>query len=118
MATPHRVVDSALDGLADGAAGVGRAITGGLKGAGEAVMGALDRPLREVAGVEGPHRIIDRALDGSVDAAENFGSRGVVESLKTVGEGVSKSLDHPPEQFGIPPDLGKPGFRGPQFLRR
>ncbi len=117
MATPHRVVDSALDGLADGAAGVGRTITTGLKGAGEALMVALDRPLREVVGVEGPHRIIDRALDGSVDAAENFYTRGVVESLKTVGEGISRGLDHPPEQVGVPPELGG-GFRGPRFLRR
>ena len=117
MATPHRVVDSALDGLADGAAGVARTVAGGLKGAGEAVMVALDRPLREVVGVEGPHRIIDRALDGSVDAAENFYTRGVVDSLKTAGEGISRGLDHPPEQVGIPPELGA-GFRGPRFLRR
>ena len=81
-------------------------------------MGALDRPCREIGGLEGPHRIIDRALDGSVDAAANFYSRGVIDSLKTVGEGISRGLDHPEEQVGIPPNLGGPGLRGPRFMRR
>ena len=107
MPTPHRMVDSALDGLAEGAKGLLRTVTGGLKGAGESVCGALDRPPSELGGPEGPHRIADRVLDGEVDAGEKAVNEGIIGSLQVMGEGIARGLDQPVEQFGVPPDLGR-----------
>ena len=107
MATPHRVVDSIAEGIANGATGLISAGVNAVKGAAETVMKALDTPFTQVTGKEGPHRIIDRAADGAVDAGVNFVENGVIGTAKKVGEGVMKALDQPPEQIGIPPELGK-----------
>lgn len=107
MATPHRVVDSIANGVANGATGLISAGANAVKGAAESVMKALDTPFTQVTGKEGPHRIIDRAADGAVDAAVNLIDAGAIGTAKKVGEGVMKALDQPPEQIGIPPELGK-----------
>lgn len=104
--TPHRVVDSFANGVANGAKGLFDAVVNAAKGAGETVMKALDTPFSQVTGKEGPHRIIDRALDGATDAYTNFIDTGVIGTAKKVGEGLMKALDQPPEQIGIPPALG------------
>ena len=104
MATPHRLVDQAADGLADGAKGVIGTVAEGIKGAGEALMRALDAPPQQVLGRQGPHRIIDRVFDGAIDAGKNFSQQGI-QSLQIYGEGVSRGLDHPPENVGLPPDI-------------
>ena len=106
MPTPHRIIDSIADGIIDGANSLGNSALGAVKGAGEAIMRGLDAPFTGITGKEGPHRIIDRAIDGGVDAIGSFGN-GVTGSIKTAGEGIMSALDHPPEQIGIPPDLGK-----------
>ena len=106
MPTPHRVVDSIVDGIMDGARNLGNSALGAVKGAGETIMRGLDAPFTGITGKEGPHRIIDRAVNGGVDAISNFGN-GVVDSIETAGEGIMRALDQPPEQLGIPPDLGK-----------
>ena len=115
MSTPHRVVGNAVDGLAQGAQGLVKTITGGLKGAGGAIMGALDKPPKELADKEGPHRIVDRYLNGGVNATENYLSEGTVGSLRIFGEGICKALDQPNEQLGIPPALGKTDLMRPRF---
>jgi len=107
MATPHRVVDSIANGVANGVTGLISAGANAVKGAAETVMKALDTPFTQVTGKEGPHRIIDRAADGAVDAAVNLIDAGAIGTAKKVGEGVMKALDQPPEQIGIPPELGK-----------
>jgi hypothetical protein len=101
------VVDSIAEGIANGATGLISAGVSAVKGAAETVMKALDTPFAQVTGKEGPHRIIDRAADGAVDAGVNFIEAGVIGTAKKVGEGAMKALDQPPEQIGIPPDLGK-----------
>lgn len=112
----HRVVTGALDGLATGAQQVVASVAGGAKGAGGAIMGALDGPPRQVVGMEGPHRIIDRALNGLVDGATNGLSQGVIGSLKIAGGGINRALDQPVEQLGLP-NLER-GLRFPGPLRR
>lgn len=96
---PHRAVDSLLDGVADSAKGVVTSIIGGLRGAGEGVASALDKPFNDVTGKEGPHRMIDAALNGYADAVQNAINNGYIESLKKLGEGVAKALDHPLNQL-------------------
>lgn len=96
---PHRAVDSLLDGVADSAKGVVTSVIGGLRGAGEGVAEALDKPFKEVTGREGPHRMVDAVLDGYADAMQNNINNGVIESLKKLGEGIAKALDHPLEQL-------------------
>jgi len=107
LATPHRVLDSVANGVANGATGLISSALGAVQSVGETVMKALDTPFTQVTGKEGPHRIIDRAADGAVDAGRNFIEVGVIGTAKKVGEGVMKALDQPPEQIGIPPELGK-----------
>lgn len=94
MPTPHRLIDSVLDGLAEGA----KAVAG-------VISSALDKPPAELGGPEGVHRIPDRVLHGYID------------SLKTMGEGIARGLDQPVEQFGVPPDIS-PGTRFPRIGRR
>lgn len=96
---PHRAVDSLLDGVADSAKGVVTSVIGGLKGAGGGISQALDKPFREVTGKEGPHRMVDSVLNGYADAVQNSINNGAIESLKKVGEGVARALDHPLEQL-------------------
>lgn len=105
--TPHRVVDNIANGIADGAKGLIDAGVNAAKGAAEAVMKALDTPFTQVTGKEGPHRMLDRAADGAVDAGVNFIETAVIGTAEKVGEGLMKALDHPTEQVGIPPELGK-----------
>lgn len=108
MPAPHRMVDRIMDGVADGASGAVRSLTGGVKQVGNQLMNGLDAPCRELTGKEGPHRIVDHALDGYVDAVENGICQGAIGSMKIVGEGISRGLDNPVEQIGIPPaDIGK-----------
>ena len=53
MATPHRVVDSVANGVADGAQGISDGILGALRNAGSAIMSGLDKPFMAVTGKEG-----------------------------------------------------------------
>ncbi|MFH1484820.1 MAG: hypothetical protein ABIH46_02010 [Chloroflexota bacterium] len=96
---PHRMVDSLLDGLADSAKSMVGSVIGGAKGVGADLSQALDRPFKEVTGMEGPHHVIDRALNGYADAVQNSINTGAIESLKKVGEGIARALDHPLEQL-------------------
>lgn len=96
---PHRVVDSLLDGVANSAQGVVASIIGGLKGAGEGMSVALDKPFKELTGKSGPLCIIDRALNGYADAVKNGINNGGIASLKIMGEGITRALDHPIEQL-------------------
>lgn len=107
MPTPHRVVANVIDGLAQGAQGVVGSIAGGIKGAGKTIMSALDKPPKALLNKEGPHRILDRFNDGAVDATVKAINEGGIGSMRTFGEGVSRALDQPPEQLGIPPSLGE-----------
>jgi len=96
----HRIVDDVLDGLADGAQGLVSSIAGAVRGVGESVMGALDKPFSALLpGKEGPHRIIDRAADGIVSAGVNAVNQGLIGSARIAGEGIMKALDHPLEQI-------------------
>ena len=79
---PHRVIDSILDGFAEG-----------LKSIGGNVSKALDEPAKAVSGPEPIHHIPDRILTQAVEAA------------KVAGEGIGKGLDQPIEQFKFPPEL-------------
>ena len=105
MATPHRVVDSIADGIAEGAKSLVDSGLNAFRGAGETIMGGLDKPFAAITGKEGPHRILDRFADGALDTVTNFIDSGIIESAKKAGEAVMKALDHPPEQIGIPPDI-------------
>lgn len=115
MATPHRVVDGIVDGLAQGAQDVVGSLAGGLKGAGNAVMNAVDKPPQALLHKQGPHRIVDRGLNAGVDAATQFVNQGVIGSVRTLGEGISRALDQPTEEIGLPPDLGGGGPGMPKF---
>lgn len=97
----HRVVDSILDGIADGASGFVSSAAGAIKGAGESVMRGLDKPFTQLTGKEGPHRMIDRAVDGVIDSGVNAINQGLIGTAKMAGESVMKALDHPPEQIGL-----------------
>ena len=66
---------------------------GGLKGAGGAVVSALDAAPSQL-GVRGPHHIPSRVLDAFAD------------SSATLVRGVERALNQPTEEFGVPPDLG------------
>lgn len=105
MATPHRVLDSIADGIADGAKGLIMAGSNAMKGAGSAIMSGLDKPFAAVTGKEGPHRMVDRLANGAVDTATNFVDQGVIGGVQAAGETLMKALDHPPEQVGLPPDI-------------
>ena len=117
MGTPHRVVDEALDGVADAASGILRDIGSSVKGAGEKIARALDRPLKELGAPEGVHRAVDRVLDSAVDAAAAWPGDAIIKPLQTVGEGIASGLDLLPEEFGIPPDLAK-AIKLPKILGR
>lgn len=122
--TPHGVVDSVLDSVAHGAKSLVRSIRGGLEGVGTGVQTALDAPFQAVGGPEQPLHIADRLLDGGLESMENVVSDGAIQSLQIVGEGINKALNHPHEQFGIPPSLGgetplaKFRFPQPPMMRR
>lgn len=104
--TPHRVVDSILDSAADGVKSLVSGVSGALTGLGEGIQTGLDQPWKAVGGPEQPLRIVDRILDGSLHAGVNAVNQGAIETLKMEGESVQAGLDHPVEQFGIPPSLG------------
>jgi hypothetical protein len=113
MPAPHRIIDGVVNGIADGVNKLGNSLLGTVTSAGHEVMNALDKPVAQVTKKQGPHRAVDKALDGAAAALQNVGQSGVVGSLKTVGEGVMKALDHPVDQFGIPPkDIGLGKLRG------
>ncbi len=107
MPTPHRMVDSIANGLANGAQGILDSVAGTLRSAGSSLMGALDKPFEAVTGKEGPHRIVDRLANGAVGTAQNVVDQGIIGSAKEAGESIMKALDHPVEQVGLPPDLGE-----------
>lgn len=115
MATPHRIVDEALDGLADAAAGLIRDMGSSVKGAGEKICTALDAPLAELGAPKGIHRAVDRVLDSVVDAGVNWPADAIIKPLKTLGEGLASGLDLMSEEWGIPPDLGK-AFKLPKIF--
>lgn len=104
--TPHRVVDTILDSAAGGVKSAVGAVTNAAQSLGEGIQQGLDSPWKTVGGPEQPMRIVDRLLDGSLNAAEGFVNQGVLNSLQTGGEAVQSALDHPCDQFGIPPSLG------------
>ena len=104
--TPHRVVDSILDSAADGAKSLVSGVTGALTGLGEGLQTGLDKPWKSVGGPDQPLRIVDRLLDGALNATVNAVNQGAIETLKMGGESVAHALDHPVENFGIPPALG------------
>ena len=104
--TPHRVVDSLLDSAADGAKSLVSGVTGALGNLGEGLQSGLDKPFKAMGGPDQPLRIVDRLLDGALNATVNALNQGGIETLKTGGESVAHALDHPVENFGIPPALG------------
>ena len=112
MEGPHRVIGKILNGLAAGIDGLGNGAVGAIKGAGESVMSALDKPFTDVTGMQGPHRAIDKAVKGAIDAGVNFASQGIIGSAKTAGEGLMETLDHPLEQ------IGKGKVELPKFMKK
>ena len=104
--TPHRMVDNILNSVTGGAQGLVSGVTGGLTGAGEMVQQGLDAPFKALGIGEHPLRALDRLLDGSIRAAEHSINQGVIGTVRKEGEAVQSALDHPSEQFGIPPKLG------------
>jgi len=112
MEGPHRVIGNILNGLANGINGLGNGVVGAIKGVGESLMSALDKPFTGVTGMQGPHRAIDKAAKGAIDAGVNFASQGVIGSAKTAGEGLMETLDHPLEQ------IGKGKFELPKILKK
>jgi len=110
---PHRVVGGVVNSLLRAAQGIGSGINSGVRGIGEGVQSGLDMPFRAVGGPEQPLRIADRFLDGWLGAVDNFANRGWIDSTMKFGEGISRGLDQPHEQFGIPPSFGGMGGYGP-----
>lgn len=110
MATPHRVVDSIADGIANGAKGLIRAAAVAVKGAGSSIVSAVDKPFRSITGKEGPIMMADRFANGAVDTATDFAENGVIGGMQAAGKTVMKALDHPSEQIGVPPDIEKMGL--------
>lgn len=104
--TPHRVVDDILDSVANGAKGMVSGLSGALMTAGEGIQSGLDAPWKSVGGPEQPLRIADRLLDGAIRAGVNAVNQGAIETVKQGGEAIQSALDHPVDQFGIPPALG------------
>ncbi len=103
---PHRIVGGVADGVAEGVRGIGNGLVSSARGAGSQVMGALDKPFEMITHKEGPHRIVDRLVNGTLSAGVNAVDSGIMGSLKTEGEAIMKAMDQPPEQTGLPPDLG------------
>lgn len=110
MATPHRVVDSIADGIANGAKGIISSVASSLKSAGSTIVDAIDKPFRSITGKEGPIMMVDRFANGAVDTATDFVDNGVIGGMQAAGETVMKAMDHPSEQLGIPPDIDKIGL--------
>lgn len=104
--TPHRVVDGILDSAANGVKSLVSGVSGALTGLGEGIQSGLDQPWKAVGGPEQPLRIVDRLLDGGIQATVNAVNQGGLETLKLSGEAVQSAMDHPVENFGIPPALG------------
>ena len=104
--TPHRIVDSVLDSVANGAKGLVTGLSGAVMSAGEGIQSGLDQPWKSVGGPEQPLRVVDRLLDGAIHAGVNAVNQGVIETVKQGGEAVQGALDHPVDNFGIPPALG------------
>ena len=112
MEGPHRVIGNILNGLANGINSLGNGVVGAIKGAGESVMSALDKPFTGVTGMQGPHRAIDKVAKGTIGAGVNFASRGIIGSVKIAGEGLMEALDHPLEQ------ISKGKFELPKILKK
>lgn len=112
MEGPHRVIGNIMNGVANGIDGLGNGVVGAVEGVGESVMSALDKPFTGVTGMQGPHRAIDKAARGAIDAGVNFARQGIIDSVKTAGEGLMEALDHPLEQIG----RGK--FELPKILKK
>ena len=110
--TPHRVLDNILDGAANGAKGLVSGLSGALTSAGEGIQTGLDAPWKSIGGPDQPLRIVDRLLDGAVQAGVNAVNQGVIETVKQGGDAIQNALDHPVENFGIPPSMGE-GMRTP-----
>jgi len=87
MPTPHRVVD----GIASDIAGSAKQLLNG-------ASSTLDK-IPAMVGLQGPHHIPKRVVEGFIDGA------------KAVAEGFQKALDHPVEQFRLPPDLNPGSLR-------
>lgn len=98
METPHRIVDSVVNGIAGGATGLVSSLASAVKGAGEGLMAGLDKAFPKFATKAGPHRIADYAADGIVDAGVNLVNQGLIGSAKIAGEGFMKALDQPLDQ--------------------
>ena len=81
-------------------------ISGALTGLGEGLQSGLDQPWKAIGGPEQPLRVVDRLLDGAIHAGVNAVNQGGIETLKMGGEAAQMGLDHPVENFGIPPGLG------------
>lgn len=96
----HRVIDSVMDGIADGATGLVSGAANAVRSTGGAVMKGLDKPFTELTGKEGPHRIFDRAANGLLNAVVNAANQGFIGSIRTAGKGIMSALDHPLEQIG------------------
>lgn len=97
---PHKIVDQALNGLANGVSGLIRSAATGIKSAGNSINTSLDEPLRALGITEGPHHVIGDLIDAGVDAGANFPTSGIIDSLKIMGQGMSRALDRPAVQIG------------------
>lgn len=97
----HRIIDSVMDGFANGATGLVNGVAGAVKGVGKSVMTGLDKPFTGLTGREGPHRMVDRAADGFINSGTNFIDNGVIGSARTFGKGIMSALDHPLQQLGL-----------------
>ena len=110
--TPHGIVNRIFEAIAGGAKGLGSSVKGGLQGVGNGVQRGLDAPWQAVGAPEQPLHVVDRFLDGGLDATDNALSRGAIETAEMGSRTVTHALDHPVEQFGVPPDMGDMGMGG------
>ena len=64
-------------------------VSGGVRGVGKSVVGAMDKPMEAVRGPEGVHRVVDAFLDKFSDA--------MTRAIKDAGESAMAALDRPPK---------------------
>lgn len=108
---PGEVVDQVAGGAAGAVKGVVSSVAGGIQGAGAQIQSAVDKPFQALGVPESPLRIVDKPISGVVSAGQNFVNRGVIESVETVGRGITDGLDEVPKTLT---GLGRGG--GPRGL--
>ena len=95
---PGDLIDDIGDKVTGAAQDLVHTIGSGVKGAGEGVQQALDKPAQALKLRHSPFRMVDDPLKAVITVVEN-GAVGVIDAGRIVADSITDGLDRIPDTF-------------------